>query len=113
MESYWLNFKHFLATSIDQNIPKRFPKSNRQLPWITYPIRCKMQQRKQLYDKAKCYQTEEAWAKYHKLKNEIIKEINQANESYQNNLFDSQIDSHHKKIWKYIKTLRKDPTGVI
>ena len=35
-----------------------------------------MQQRKQLYDKAKRYQTEEAWAKYRKLKNEIIKEIN-------------------------------------
>ena len=54
----------------------------------------------------------EAWAKYHKLKNEIIKEINQAHESYQNNLFDSQTDSHHKKFWKYIKTLRKDPTRV-
>ena len=50
-----------------------------------------MQQRKQPYDKAKHYQTEEAWAKYHKLKNEIIKEINQAHESYQNNLFDSPI----------------------
>ena len=49
-----------------------------------------MQQRKQLYDKAKHYQTEEAWAKHRKLKNEIIKEINQAHESYQNNLFDSQ-----------------------
>ena len=55
----------------------------------------------------------EAWAKYHKLKNKIIKEINQAHESYQNNLFDSQTDFHHKKIWKYIKTLRKDPTGVM
>ena len=57
-----------------------------------------MQQKKQLYDKAKCYQTEEAWAKYRKLKDEIIKEINQAHESYQNNLFDIQTDSHHKKF---------------
>ena len=57
-----------------------------------------MQQRKQLYDKAKRYQTEEACAKYRKLKNEIIKEINQAHESYQNKLFDSQTDSHHKKF---------------
>ena len=96
MESNWLNFKHFLVASIDQNISKRFPKSNRHLPWITFPIRCKMQQRKQLYDKAKHYQTGEAWAKYCRLKNEIIKEINQAHESYQNNLFDSQTDSHHK-----------------
>ena len=89
-ESNWLNFKHFLAASIDQNILKRLPKSNRHLPWITYPIRCKMQQRKQMYDKAKCYQTKEAWAKYHKLRNEIIKEFNEAHESYQTNLFDSQ-----------------------
>ena len=66
-ESNWLNFKHFLAASINLNIPKRFPKSNRQLPWVTYQIICKMKQRKQLYDKAKHYQIEEAWAGYRKL----------------------------------------------
>ena len=42
-----------------------------------------MKQRKQLYDKAKHYQIEEAWAGYRKLKNEITKEIDQAHESYQ------------------------------
>jgi len=38
-----------------------------------------MKQRKQLYDKAKHYQPEEAWDEYCKLKNEIIKEITQFN----------------------------------
>ena len=71
-----------------------------------------MKQRKQLYDKAKHYQIEEAWAGYRKLKNEITKKIDQAHESYQSNLFDSQTDSYHKIFWKYIKTLHKDPTGV-
>ena len=44
------------------------------------------------------------------MKNEIIKEINQAHETYQNSLFDSQTNSHH---WRYIKKLCKDQTGVI
>lgn len=41
-------------------------------------------------------QTEQAWkiAIYYKFKNEIIKEINQAHESSQNSLFDSQTESH-------------------
>ena len=98
LESKWLNFKQILATGIDQNIPKRFPKSNKHLPWITCTIRHKMQQRKQLYDKAKYYQTEEAWDKYHKLKNEIVTEINQAHDNYQNRLFDNQNDTHHKNF---------------
>ena len=71
-----------------------------------------MQQRKQLYDKAKRDQSKEAWAKYRKPKNEIIKEINQGHECYQNNLFDSQVDTHHKKFWRCIKKLHKDQTGV-
>jgi len=54
----------------------------------------------------------EEWDEYHKLKNEIIKEINQTHESYQNNLFDSQTDTHHKKFWRYVKKLREDHTGV-
>ena len=54
----------------------------------------------------------EEWDEYHKLKNEIIKEINQAHESYQNNLFDSQTDTHHKKFWRCVKKLRKDYTGL-
>ena len=112
VESNWLNFKHLLATSIDQNIPKRFPKSNKHLPWITRTIRHKMQHRKQLYNKVKYYQTEEAWDKYHKLKNEIVKEINQAHDNYQNCLFDNQNDTHHKNFWRYIKKLCKDSTGV-
>jgi len=34
LESNWRNFKHSLITTIDQNIPKRFPRSNGHLPWI-------------------------------------------------------------------------------
>ena len=70
-----------------------------------------MQQRKQLYDKAKHYQTDEAWAKYCKLKNEISKEINKSMKATKTICL-IQTDSHHKKFWKYIKTLCNNPTGV-
>ena len=45
-----------------------------------------------------------------KLLSKLIKPMH---ESYQNNLFDSQTDSDHKKFWRCIKTLRKDQTGVM
>ena len=49
---------------------------------------------------------------YHTLRNEITREVNQAHENYQNIMFDSQTDTHHKKFWRYIKKLRKDQTEV-
>jgi len=109
LEDNWLNFKSAINQSINQNIPQRLSKSRKDLPWITHPIRTKMRLRKNLYNKAKRVQTAEAWSDYRKLRNEINNEIKCRHEAYQNNLFNGE--NANKNFWKYIKALRKDPTG--
>ena len=69
--------------------------------------------RKQLYNKAKSTGTEEAWSSYRKIRNEITKEISEAHIAYQEKLFDCDTNSSHKNFWRYIRSLRRDNTGVI
>ena len=71
-----------------------------------------MQKRKRLYNVAKSSGSQEAWSNYRKTRNEITKEINEAHKVYQEKLFDCDTNSGHKSFWKYIKSLRRDNTGV-
>ena len=93
-----------------RNIPQRLSKKCNRLPWIPFTLKAKMCQRKSIYNTAKHLQTDNAWSKYCKLKNEINKEIKEAHEKYQRNLFDS--DDNNKCFWKYVKQLCKDNIGV-
>jgi len=110
LEENWLNFKAAVTKSIEQSIPQRQAISQRDLPWLTCQIRIKMRKRKKSFDKPKRLQTTEAWSDYSNLRNVINNEIKHRQESYQNNLFDGE--NAKKKFWKYIKTLRKDSTGI-
>ena len=54
--------------------------------------------RKHLYNTAKTVNTEEAWSNYHKIRNEINKEINEAHTIYQEKIFDHNTNSSHKNF---------------
>ena len=112
IETNWLRFKSTLNTTINKNIPQVTSKSRNHLPWLNCTIRKKIQKRKQLYNKAKSTGTEEAWSSYLKIRNEITKEISEAHKAYQEKLFDCDINSSHKNFWRYIRSLRRDNTGV-
>ena len=109
VEANWIRFKQTISDAENESIPKKTYKSKNHLPWITHSI---MQKRKQLYKKAKCLQSESAWSAYRLLKNTITKEVRVAHGDYQNSLFDSNTDAHHKKFWRYIKSQQKGQTGV-
>ena len=58
-----------------------------------------MQKKKRLYNEAKSTGSQEAWSNYHKTRNEITKEINEAHKVYQEKLFDSVIPTLAIKIF--------------
>ena len=58
-----------------RNIFQRLSKKCNRLPWISFTLKAKMCQRKSLYNTAKHLQTDNAWFKYCKLKNEINKKL--------------------------------------
>jgi len=83
LEDNCLNFRSAVTKSINKNITQKLSNSNKDLPWITRPIR--MRQRKKLYDRAKHLQTAEAWSDYRKIRNKINNEIKN-NLSYLKNI---------------------------
>ena len=71
-----------------------------------------MKQRKHLYNLARSLQTDEAWSNYRKLKNKITNSIRESHNKYQNSLFLQDGGLNHKQFWRYIKSTRKDQSGV-
>ena len=112
VEDNWSNFKSALSDAMIKHIPEKICKSTNHLPWLTHSIRKLINQRKHLYKQAKRLQTEEAWSKYRKLRNEITSGIRSAHCNYQNGLFTQNEGINHKNFWKYIEHIRKDQFGV-
>ena len=95
-----------------KHIPEKICKSTNHLLWLTHSIRKLINQRKHLYKQARRLQTEEAWSKYRKLRNEITSGIRSAHCNYQNGLFTQNKGINHKNFWKYIKHICNDHFGV-
>jgi len=87
-------------------------KSAKELPWINHNIKKQMKQRKRLYNRAKCLQTEEAWLNYRSTKNNVTNIIREAHKKYQNKMFSDNGGINYKKFWRYVETIRKDTHGV-
>ena len=60
IEANWIRFKQAISHAANETIPKKTFKSKNQLPWITHHIMHKIMERKWLYKKAKCLQSESA-----------------------------------------------------
>ena len=63
-----------------------------------------------MYKKAKQTNNPETWKKYKNLKSTSQKMCRQAHDTYVNNLITA--DKSNKKIWSYIKSLRRENTGI-
>ena len=70
-----------------------------------------MKLRKRLYDKAKQTGNYTDWCGYKQVKNEVNSLLETAHRNYCSNLFNDTSKSK-KKFWSYIKSIRKDNTGI-
>jgi len=86
VESNWQNFKYALSNAITMHIPQRLTKSSNKLPWLTPSIKRLMNPRTHLYNKAKSFQTVNAWNDYHTTRSNI----QSAHTKYQTNLFNKK-----------------------
>ena len=100
-----------MQKAISKHIPSKLTRSRDKLPWITPLIKQKMKLRKCLYDKAKWTNTYTDWCDYKKVRNEVNSLLETAHCNYCANLFNDS-SSSKKRFWSYIKSKRKDNTGV-
>ena len=89
VDAKWNSFKEALANSISRHIPKKKIKARKDLSWITHDIKKTMKHRRQLYDYAKQYNTEESWSSYRKARNKVNIMVQSAHERYCTRILDT------------------------
>ena len=112
VENNWNHFKSSLQASIIKHIPQKNVKSRYDLPWLNHEIKSKMRHRKHLYDVAKQSGKLEDWAAYRSMRNLVNYELECAHNAYCSKLFDDSFSGNRRQFWKYIRTRRKDSSGI-
>ena len=112
VENNWNHFKSSLQVTIIKHIPQKVIKSKHDLPWLNHIIKSKMRHRKHLYDVAKQSGKPEDWAAYRSMRNQGNKELECAHNTYCSKLFDDSFSGNRRQFWKYIRTRRKDSSGI-
>ena len=100
----------------DKYIPHKVTRCRCSLPWITTSIRRLIRRRDKLYRKFKQSKSEDIYEDFKTVKHTIQKEMRKAYWSYINNIIslppDNSIVHNQKKFWSFIKSLKKDSTGI-
>jgi hypothetical protein len=103
---------------MDKYIPTKIIKdSHKKKPWITHRVKAAMRRRSKLYNRMKKTGKESDIRKYRNCKSQTQKLERTSYYSYINNIIefdtsDPEKQTKQKKFWTYIKSLRKDNTGV-
>ena len=106
----WETFKLGLKKSIEKHIPSSIAKSNRKLPWLTKRLLKLIKQKKKAYNKAK---TTNSWESYKKIQKLCKNEIRNAEWKYINStILDGLEKNNNKPFWNFVKSRKKDNTGV-
>ena len=98
-------------------IPFKTTSKRSHLPWMTNYIRRLIKKRNALYKVYKTSRCTEAYNNFKNLKHHIQAEMRSSYWRYINNLIlptneDNQHPRSQKKLWSYIKSIRRDQTGI-
>ena len=114
----WNMLKNKILCLMKLHIPTKTVRSDRNhKPWITPHIRTLRRKLTHLFKKCSRSSDSTLRQRYLKAKAAVQREQRQAYWTYINNLIDPPDDDQHqgsnqKRFWSYIKSLRKDNTGV-
>ena len=107
----WEKFKSIVLDSIEKHIPKKRISGRPNLPWMTSSIKRLIRIKQRRYNKAKINGRKEDWDEFRKIRQTVHTELKKEHENYVNNMLDSG-DKTTKRFWKYIKSQRKDASGI-
>ena len=71
-----------------------------------------MRHRKRLYDTAKQSGRSEDWAAYRSMRNQVNNDLQRAHSAYCSRLFEDSFSGNRRHFWKYIRSRRKDSSGI-
>ena len=120
MNKLWTTFKNRLTGLMHVHIPVKTLKGRRmKKPWIDRKVRTAIRKRARLdlYTRMKKTKKEQDMRNYRQSKGDVQKPERHAYYSYINNIIKASDDQDdkafkQKRFWSYIKSLRKDNTGI-
>ena len=117
-EELWMKFRHVTTDLMKKYIPTKLLSEKKiNKPWINKKIKSLMRCRDKLFRRMKKTKNEKDVRKYKDCKKAVQKQERQSYWTYINNIIevgdpDSEQQPKQKRFWNYIKSLRKDTTGV-
>ena len=113
VDENWNHFKLKLQQTIDKHVPLKQVKSNKNLPWITTQLKRVIRKRERLFKKARRSKRASHWQCYKSYRNLVKKQIQQAHESYVNEVVGGSLEEGNaKSFWNYIKLKRTESIGI-
>lgn len=97
---------------IDKEIPSKLSKSKESYPWITPTVRKAQRRRDRYYAKAKKTRSPKTWSKFKEARQDAKNEIRNSHREYLKGIIGENLAEDPKPFWSYIKSLRKDNTGI-
>ena len=119
VNALWSQFCTTLTELTTTHVPVKITRSKCSLPWITTKIRKMIRKRNRLYSMYKSTHSVTLHEQYKSLKHTIQREIRSSHQRYVSSLISTGNEEgqqpyhrNNKKLWTYIKGLRKDNSGI-
>ena len=116
VEETWEKFKSILMSAIEKYIPKKIISPRWDVPWLTKALKRQIRQKQRLYNKAKESHDPTHWTKFKQKRKEVKKALEDAHNNYVLGLLEGsdgeKKGSIGKQFWSYIKSKKRDTTGI-
>ena len=106
----WLDIKENLLNILECNVPTKITSTKYYHPWITAQTKRLIRNKNIWYQKAVTRNDLKTWKKYSEYKRLVQKSCRKAHDDYVKDLI--TVDKSNKNFWSYIKSQRKENTGV-
>ena len=111
-------FVEVIRTSTEQHIPHNTLSGRWDAPWVNRNIKRLIRKKKRRYDKAKQSGTPEDWEMFKEFRRFVKQELIKSHDEYIKGILDADGKDNgskfkiSKKCWSYVRTKRRDTTGI-
>jgi len=113
VEELWCTLRDALLDVIDKHVPHKVKSEKNRKPWINHNLKRLRRKKQQSYNRARSTNLPAHWSHYRRLKKEMQKECRSSFNEYMSSIIhESYENGKNKKLFSYIKSLRKDYCGV-
>ena len=110
INSMWSCIKVNIHQLIDEHVPTKTTSTKVHQPWITTETKRLIRNKGKWYKKAKKRDDSKSWKKYKDYKKRVQRLSRKSHDDHVQNLISE--DKSTKKLWNYIKSQRKEETGI-